>query len=32
MSCQDGSNGINVFGLPEAEEYVEDTDTRDQPI
>jgi len=32
MSCQHGSNGIDMFGLPEDDEYVEGTDTRDEPL
>jgi len=32
MSCQHGSNEINIFGLPEGEEYVEETDTGDEPL
>jgi len=30
MSCQHGSNKIDMFGLPEDEEYVEETDTGDE--
>ena len=32
MSCQHGSNEIDIFGLPEGEEYVEETDTGDEPL
>jgi len=32
MSCQHGSNEIDMFGLPEDEEYVEETDTGDEPL
>jgi hypothetical protein len=32
MSCQHGSNQIDMFGLPEDEEYVEETDTADDPL
>jgi len=31
-SCQHGSKEIEMFGLPEDEEYVEETDTRDEPL
>jgi len=32
MLCQHGSNEIDMFGLPEDEEYVEETDTGDEPL
>jgi len=32
MSCQHGSNEIDIFGLPEDEEYLEETDTGDEPL
>jgi hypothetical protein len=32
MTCQHGSNEIDMFGLPEDEEYVEATDTGDEPL
>jgi len=32
MSCQHGSNEIEMFGLPEDEDYVEETDTGDEPL
>jgi len=32
MSCQHGSNEIDIFGLPEDEEYVEEIDTGDEPL
>jgi hypothetical protein len=32
MSCQHVSNEINIFGLPEDEEYVEEIDTGDEPL
>jgi len=32
MSCQHGSNEIDMFGLPEDWEYVEEKDTRDEPL
>jgi hypothetical protein len=32
MSCQHGSNEIDMFGLPEDEEYVEETDTGDETL
>jgi len=32
MSCQHGSNEIDIFGLPEDKEYVEETDTGDGPL
>jgi hypothetical protein len=32
MSCQDGSNEINMFGLPEDEQYVDEKDTGDEPF
>ena len=32
MSCQHGSNEIDMFELPEDDEYVEETDTRDEPL
>jgi hypothetical protein len=32
MSCQHGSNEIDIFGLSEDEEYVEETDTGDEPL
>jgi hypothetical protein len=32
MSCQHGSNEIDMFDLPEDEEYVEETDTGDKPL
>jgi len=32
MSCQHGSNEIEMFGLPEDEEYVEETDPGDEPL
>jgi len=31
-SCQPGSNEIDMFGLPEDEEYVDEKDTRDEPL
>jgi hypothetical protein len=31
MSCQHESNEIDIFGLPE-DEYVEETDTGDEPL
>ena len=30
--CQHGTNVIDMFRLPEDEEYVEETDTRDEPL
>jgi hypothetical protein len=30
MSCQHGSNEIDMFGSPEDEEYVKETDTGDE--
>jgi hypothetical protein len=30
MSCQHGSNDIDMFGLPEDEEYVKEIDTGDE--
>jgi hypothetical protein len=32
MSCQPESNEIDMFGLSEDEEYVEETDTGDEPL
>jgi hypothetical protein len=32
MSCQNESNEIDMFGLSEDEEYVEETDTGDEPF
>jgi len=32
MSCQHGSNEIDIFELPEDEEYVKETDTGDEPL
>jgi len=32
MSCQRGSNEIDIYGVPENEEYVEESDTRDEPL
>jgi len=32
MSCQHGSNAIDMFGLPEDEEYVKEIDTRDEHL
>jgi len=32
MSCQPGSNEIDMFGLPEDEEYVDEKDTGDEPL
>jgi len=32
MSCQHGSNEIDIFGLPEDEEYVKEIDTGDEPL
>jgi hypothetical protein len=32
MSCQHERNEIDMFELPEDEEYVEETDTRDEPL
>ena len=32
MSCQHGSNEIDMFELPEVEEYVEEADTGDEPL
>jgi len=32
MSCQHGSNEIDIFGLPEDEEYVAKADTGDEPL
>jgi len=32
MSCQHGSNEIDIFGLPEAEEYVDELDTGGEPL
>jgi len=32
MSCRDGSNEIDIFGLPEDEEYVDEIDTGDEPL
>jgi hypothetical protein len=32
MSCQYESDEINIFELPEDEEYVEETDTRDDSL
>ena len=31
LLCQHGSNEIDMFGLPEDEEYVKETDTGDKP-
>jgi len=30
--CQHGINVIDIFGLPEDEEYVKETDTGDEPL
>jgi hypothetical protein len=32
MSCQHGRNEINIFGLQQDEEYVDEIDTRDEPL
>jgi hypothetical protein len=32
MWCQHGSNEIDMFGLPEDGEYVEEADTGDDPL
>jgi hypothetical protein len=32
MSCQHGSNEIDMFGLPEDEQYGNEKDTRDEPL
>jgi hypothetical protein len=32
MPCQHGSNEIDMCGLPEDQEYMEETDTGDQPV
>jgi hypothetical protein len=32
MSCQHGSNEIDIFGLPDDEEYDEETDAGDEPL
>jgi hypothetical protein len=32
MSCQHGSNVIDIFGLPEDEEYVDEIDTGGEPL
>jgi hypothetical protein len=32
MSCQAGRNEIDMFGLPEDEEYVDEKDTGDEPL
>jgi len=32
MSCQHGSNEIDIFGLPEDEEYVDEIDTGGEPL
>jgi len=32
MSCQHGSNEIDIFGLPEDEEYVNEIDTGGEPL
>ena len=32
MFCQHESDGTDMFKLPEVEEYVEETDTRDDPL
>jgi len=32
MSCQHGSNAVDMFGLPEDEECVKETDTGDEPL
>ena len=32
MSCQHGSNEIDIFWLPEDEEYVDETDTGGEPL
>jgi len=32
MLCKHGSNKIDIFGLAEDEEYVEEIDTRDEPL
>jgi hypothetical protein len=32
MSCQQEINEIDIFELPEDEEYVEESDTRDEPL
>jgi len=32
MLCQHGSNEIDIFGLPEDEEYVDETDTGGEPL
>jgi len=32
MSCQYGSNEIDMFGLSEDEEYVDETDTGGEPL
>jgi len=32
MSCQHESNNIDMFDIPEDEEYVEETDTGDEPL
>jgi hypothetical protein len=32
MSCRHGSNEIDIFELPENEEYVNEIDTGDEPL
>jgi hypothetical protein len=32
MSCQHGSNEVDIFGLPEDEKYVDEIDTGDEPL
>ena len=32
MPCQHGSNEIDMFGIPEDKEYVEETDTGHEPL
>jgi len=32
MSCQHGTNEIDIFGLPEDEKYIDETDTRGEPL
>jgi hypothetical protein len=32
MPCQHGSNQVDIFGLPEDEEYVDEIDTGDEPL
>jgi len=32
MSCHHGSHEIDMFGSPEDAEYVEETDTGDEPL